>query len=759
MMGNNSFFYRWKNPVLCKGMRLPGDEEVTSLEPMVARITQNLHSPSMRFLGWILLLVAMPGHSLAAPPISPAQFDPSDVYFQAYRARTAAEELEAKGDFIGALEKLKVARKLFESVRTYYPEWKPQMVTGVLEKNLESQARIAPSAMEQLQKNRSVIAELEGGVQQSGTLVDPAADLMPDTPGILEIDPLAARRLAEAEAELKRLREATQRLPSEKDSSRAESRMRDMARQRDAIQSQLQAAEANVQSLRARLATSPVESEMKALNQKIAGLEQEREAMAMALNQSRSQHTEALSRIAILQADLNVMQQKYADLNRDLKSEREVANAVVSGQRAQLRAMEKQLAEKDADLAKANTRISNLLNQLEESQAAFAQLRTERDSLLQERDQMSALLKLNEDGRIQDLIQQNMGLAKDLREANERVERLHIDNNAAKDDITDALRDLAIAKSQINKLQQEKRQQDQRLAELEKRLKDEESALASGKIAADPAEVAVLRDIIQRQLHLQKRRNEAKELLIAAAREMGRTDEKLGQALKLFEGQELQLSPEEQRLIADQNVDGEFVSPFARDRATVGRNTTELNRDIAVFERTAEKSFAAGRMLPTRELFEMIVEQHPGHVPALCKLGVVHLRLKDPSSAADTFRRAVELDSNNPYANRMLGYALMLGGDFTGAEEPIKLACELAPDDAKSHLLLGTISHTLGRSKEAESHFRAAISADPLSSEPYYNLARLHSFSKRYDQARDCYEKALERGAVPDPELEQSFQP
>ena len=46
---------------------------------------------------------------------------------------------------------------------------------------------------------------------------------------------------------------------------------------------------------------------------------------------------------------------------------------------------------------------------------------------------MSALLKLNEDGRIQDLVQQNMGLAKNLREANEKVERLNLDNNSAKD--------------------------------------------------------------------------------------------------------------------------------------------------------------------------------------------------------------------------------------------------------------------------------------------------------------------------------------
>ena len=469
----------------------------------------------------------------------------------------------------------------------------------------------------------------------------------------------------------------------------------------------------------------------------------------------RGAHTEALARNAILEADLKVMRQKHADLDRDLKAERDVANDVVTGQRSQLRALEKELARKSSELGKANERISGLINELQESRDAFAQIRTERDSLLQERDQMSALLKLNEDGRIQDLIQQNMGLAKNLREANEKVERLNLDNNSAKDDITDALRDLAIAKSQINKLHQEKRQQDTRLADLENRLKGEEAALSKGQVAANPEEVAVLRDIIQRQLRVQERRRQARDLLIEAVKEMGSKDERIAQAVKLFDGQEIELSPDEQRLIADKQVDGEFISPFAQDRATVGRNTAELNRDISVFERTAEKSFAAGRYLPTRELFQMIVEQHPGHIPALCKLGVVNLRLKDPAAAVETFRRAVELDANNPYAHRMLGFSFMSLGNLADAEKNVSQAVELSPADAKSQLLLGIIHNRLGRKNEAESHYKAAISADPILSEPYYNLALLCSRGKRLNEARDYYNQALERGAVPDPALEQ----
>jgi tetratricopeptide (TPR) repeat protein len=696
------------------------------------------------------------------PPLQPGQFDPSDVYFQGYLAARAGEQLEADGDFIGSWEKFEQAAKLFESVRKFYPDWKPAMVEGRTARTHEALENIRPKAVEQRDNKQNVVAELEGGVRAPGRIIDPARDVAPLTPGILEVDPVATRRLAEAEAEVARLRKLIQDAKAgEAEAARNASRTRDIERQRNELQARLKAEETNAKSLRERLAASPMKSEMESLNQRIEGLEQEREAMAKALTQSRGAHTEALSRIATLEADLNVMRgqvaemrQKEADLARDMKHEREVANSVVTGQRRQLAELERTLAERNGELLKANEQIASLSRQLQESHDAFAQLRDERDALLVERDQMAALLKLNEAGRINDLIEQNMGLAKQLREANEKVDRLNLDNNAAKDDIIDALRDLAIAKSQINRLQQEKRDQDKRLAELEEKLRREEASLAQGQASADPAEVELLRDIIKRQLRVQERRRQARDLLVEAARELGANDEKLAQAIELFDGQEVVLSPDEQRLIADKQVDGEFVSPFARDRTTVNRATADLHREIEGFDRAATKAFLAGRLLPTRELYEMIIDQHPGHTPALCKLGVVHLRLDDPPAAADVFRRAVELDGGNAYAYRMLGFSMMAMGDLEAAAENVRHSVELAPNDAKSQTLLAEIRYRQGKTGEAESHYKAAITADPMPSEPYFNLAMLCANSKRMELARDYYNQALERGAAPDPALE-----
>ena len=406
----------------------------------------------------VILLCAvllMHGRALAQVPTTP-EFDPSDVYFQAYLEVRAAEQLEKDGDVVGALEKYGQAEKLFKAVRMFYPDWKSGMVSNRTELTVKALESARVKAGDQIKKNKGVIAELEGGALASGDPINASPEPTPLDRGILEVDPLEARRLNEAQAEVARLKDIIS-----KADGRSNKAMRDAAkvgeldRKSNALAAKLRAAETNVQSLRARMAAAPVEGELRTLNNKIEKLEQEREVMGMALKSSRGDHAKALSKIEILNADMEIMKeqakelrQKEANLTRDLKTEREITNEVVAGQRKQMEALEKALDTKSKELVTAQEQIVGLQQELEESHAAFVELREERDGLLVERDSMANLLKLNESGRIGLLIEQNMGLAKSLREATEKVDRLNLDSNSAKDQIVDALRDLAIAKSQ-----------------------------------------------------------------------------------------------------------------------------------------------------------------------------------------------------------------------------------------------------------------------------------------------------------------------
>lgn len=706
------------------------------------------------------MMVFMQGRVVAQAPSVP-NFDPSDVYFQGYLAVRAGEQLEKDEDFVGALNKYQQANELFSSVEKFYPDWKVDMVKNRKDLTIKALTGVQEKAGDRMKKDRGVIAELEGGDKVKGNLIDPAKNVKPLNPGVLEVEPLKARRLKDAEAELERLRNEIKKAELAAQQSTKKATVEDLQKQNQALSGQLKAVQNEVSSLRAQMASAPLEGVMKSLNERIAQLNQEKEVMGLALKTSRGDHNQALSKIEILTTDMELMKkqaaemrQKQADIQRDLEAERKVANEVVAGQLRQMTQMERVITEKNKLLETANKQIASLKKDLDESRAAYSELQVERDGLLRERDHMAALLKLNESGRIEELVAQNVGLAKSLREAKEQVERLNVDNNSSKDEITEAMQNLAIAKSQINRLQQDKREQDKRISELTEKLRHEEALLAQKEVEANSEEVETLREVIRRQLRVQERRRQAKELLVDAVKSLGKEDDQLKEAIQLFDGTELVLTPDEQKLVADQNIDGEFVSIFARDRAAVGRDVAKLNVELESYNRAANKAYLAGRYHSTRELFEMMIEQHPGHIPAICRLGFVQLKIQEPVEALASFRKAIELDKNNPYANRMMGLTFMQLNELENAEKHLKHAIDLAPHDANSYMLLGAIYDMLGKMEEAEVQFKAAIAADPMPSEPYFNMALICASKGRIKDAEQYYKKALDRGAVPDNELE-----
>ena len=755
---------------------------------IVIRLMLKGKTRSQACLVWAMIFSMMwfmQGRVVADAPSIP-QFDPSDVYFQGYLAVRAAEQLEKDQDFIGALNKYQQASDLFGSVGKFYPDWKADMVKNRHDLTTKALAGVQEKAGDKLKKDRGVIAELEGGDKVRGEFINPPKGVNPpksENPpkgvnppksvnppkgesspnlGFLEVDPLKARRLKDAEAELERLKKEIKKVEAASKQSTRDTAVEDLRKQNQAILSQLKAAQQEVSSLRGQMMSAPMEGVMKSLNERIDQLNQEKQVMGMALNTSRGDHNEALSKIEILTADLEIMRkqaaemrQKQADMKRDLETERQVSNEVVAGQLRQMTQMERVLTEKGNLLEAANKQISSLKSELDESRAAYSELQEERDGLLREREQMAALLKLNESGRIEELVAQNVGLSRSLREKQEQVDRLSLDNNSAKDEIVEAKRNLAIAKSQINRLHQEKREQDKRISELSEKLRQEELLLTSGQATVDSEELEMLREVIRRQLRVQERRRQAKDLLVDAVKSLGQEDDRLKEAVELFDGTELVLSAEEQKLVADQNVDGEFLSPtFARDRVTVGREIAKLNVELESYDRAATRAYLSGRLHSTRELFEMMIEQHPGHISAICRLGVVLLKLQEPEQALARFEKAIELDNNNSYAKRMLGFTYMKLDNLEKAEPYLQRAIELAPDDAKSYMLLGAVYHQLGNADAAESQFKGAIAADPMPSEPYFNIAMICANQGRMKDAQHYYSQALERGAIPDQVLE-----
>jgi len=709
-------------------------------------------------------VLSVPAQAPARPATQAApNFDPSDVYFQGWLLSKDADKLAEQGKATEALEKYRRASQLFDTISRSFPKWKPEMVAGRRKKTVDAIASVAPEALKEKEADDRVVAELEGGTRvgagqngpdprQLDTGVPPGT-IRPGAP----VETLESRRIAELERQVGALQNQIKQTPKVDPNLATQTE-----RQRDLAISELQKTRAELDQLRRQSAQVPMQQELDALSRRINSIEGEKAAMARALDSSRGETRQAKAQIDALQVErgrlirqVQQLEQQVADANGNLEIERKAANEVVAGQLNQIKELQASLSKKDQELALANKHIRSLESALQEVRDSLDEVEEERDELLRERDQMAALLKLNEAGQLQQVIDQNMALDRELRETKARYEDLQQDSDASKDDLLEALRDLAISKLRIQEYRRENSEQQQRLDELQARLEREAMMLDSTDV--DPAEAMVLRGIINKQLQIQKKRSQARELLMEALGEKAQEDEEIRTAMNIFQGAELNLSPDELAVIDGQKVDGVIVSPFARPRSEVERSEAGLRSELKPYVKAGVRSFREGRPQASREIFEMVIERNPGDTMTMCMLGLVEYKLENPVAAADMFQQVAELDPRNPYAHRMLGHTLTKIGEFPSAIQSLERAIELAPTHGEGHLLLANAQFRSGNLDAAEESFRTSLSCDPTSAEAHYNLAVLYNRQGKRKNALEHYSKALELGAAPNLDLEQSL--
>jgi len=91
--------------------------------------------------------------------------------------------------------------------------------------------------------------------------------------------------------------------------------------------------------------------------------------------------------------------------------------------------------------------------------------------------------------------------------------------------------------------------------------------------------------------------------------------------------------------------------------------------------------------------------------------------------AVDALRQALELAPDNAFTHLNLGTALFETGDAGGALAQFQEAVRLSPGLAKAHYGIGIVTEAAGRDAEAIDAFAAAVNADPSSLEAHLSLA------------------------------------
>ena len=344
----------------------------------------------------ILLCLSLP--VVAQAPVT-AKFKPSDIYFQAWLTVREAEKATKDGKFLDAFNRYDKARQLFESVALSHPEFKPELVKSRTESTTSAMSAIRDEAL--AERNRQAMRT--GDLVEASTPAPGAGDLQ-----IPELDPARKAEVAALQQQISQYRSELQKARSTRDANSV--RLREALRQ--------------LEMKRDSVARAPVSGQLADLNRRITKVEDERNAMFKALQDSRTQHEKALAQLASARNETAEAQKRAADLEEVVNIQQSASKEVVEGLRRQMKEMKAALVEKDRNYVALEARTAQLNQQLGEARDQIRDLRGERDALLVERDQMSALLKLNESERVQLLIKQNMEMGRSLNTARERLKAL-----------------------------------------------------------------------------------------------------------------------------------------------------------------------------------------------------------------------------------------------------------------------------------------------------------------------------------------------
>jgi tetratricopeptide (TPR) repeat protein len=106
--------------------------------------------------------------------------------------------------------------------------------------------------------------------------------------------------------------------------------------------------------------------------------------------------------------------------------------------------------------------------------------------------------------------------------------------------------------------------------------------------------------------------------------------------------------------------------------------------------------------------------------------------------AAASFRKAIELDPEDPLPHFYLGTMYYRWSHYWAAVEPLERAIELKPDEFAIYMNLGMNYNLLGNESEAERYLQKAVKLQPEDAEAHYQLG--FSLLQQYSRSQEAVE-------------------
>jgi len=168
-----------------------------------------------------------------------------------------------------------------------------------------------------------------------------------------------------------------------------------------------------------------------------------------------------------------------------------------------------------------------------------------------------------------------------------------------------------------------------------------------------------------------------------------------------------------------------------------------------------------GDLKTARKEFSKVLELVPDNAPTMINLGLLEYREKNLREAERRLQSAVKLAPESGLGWLIMGIVQYDQGRYDHALASLAQAAILEPKNATVHHYFGVTLGQKGWYSGAEDEMRKALELDPSYAEAHFNLAvfYLQRNPPAVELARRHYQRALDLGAAPDPDVAKSLTP
>ena len=503
----------------------------------------------------------------------------------------------------------------------------------------------------------------------------------------------------------------------------------------------------------------------KKLYNALAAAQEECRKMAVAYRELNARYEDSQKQLISARLEQKMYKDRYEQLQQQVVTERSAGNEVVNSLTQQLAELEAKYRASEEAREKAEARITELESTLAQTQEELARVTRERDALKAENEQLRAIVELNSPEKTKALLDQNLSLDQQLKEALARIAELE-GRAAGSDDERNVLQQqLDTARGEADRLRdemsgiyEENMGYRRRVSELTERLNNIEADLnkAAQQPPVDPAlaeENELLREVIAKQRRSLAMQEEGRKLLIETYKQLKNQDPATLSALqKLDDASSLELTDAERRVM-------EAATKETQDKDAQGSQgytaeAVEQSRQMETLANLASKAFTKGRYTAAEQLYRTLYDAEPNHVAGLVNLGTILLYRNKCEESLEFFARATRLAPDLAISYFLSGVSYYRLDRMEEASRMFWRTIALDPGNAEAFFYLANIEGVSGQYELALKHFAAALKLKPGLGDAHYNMARLYAEMKKIPEAARAYDRAIEHGAEPDPEFE-----